>query len=235
LAQKTPTYTNNLLLKALPEADLSLLAPSLVFEELPVKRVVELPNVPIRRVIFPTSGIVSVVADVDERSSAEVGLIGNEGVTGMPIALGSDRSPHKVYMQLAGSGWVVQAPAFRAALDKSKSLSTVVLRFAQAFMVQIAHTAVSNANARLEQRLARWLLMARDRCESDDITLTHEFISLMLAVRRPGVTVALKALETRGMVKVGRGVIRLLNRKAVETLAGPYYGGAESELKRLMR
>lgn len=108
------------------------------------------------------------------------------------------------------------------------------LKFAQAFMVQTAHTAIANGRATVGERLARWVLMARDRMDGDELPLTHEFLALMLGVRRAGVTEALNALEERALLRAGRGKILVLNRKGLEKFAGGYYGVPEAELRRLM-
>ena len=123
--------------------------------------------------------------------------MGCDGFTGLPIVLGNDRSPHETFMQV-GRGMRISANKLRGAISHSPSLQRALLRFAHAFMNQTANTALSNGTASLEERLARWLLMANDRLRGDEIPLTHEFLSLMLGVRRAGVTVALHYLESEG-------------------------------------
>ena len=133
----------------------------------------------------------------------EVGLIGCEGVTGLPIVLGNDRSPYETFMQVAGNGTRIAADKLRDAITQSRSLERALLRFAHSFMNQTANTALSNGTASLEERLARWLLMANDRLRGNEVPLTHEFLSLMLGVRRAGVTVALNYLEQRAPYQSG--------------------------------
>jgi CRP-like cAMP-binding protein len=113
-------------------------------------------------------------------------------------------------------------------------MRVLFLKFVQTFMVQTAHTAIANGRANVEERLARWVLMARDRLDSDEIPPTHEFLSLMLGVRRAGVTVALSALEKRGWLRANHGRLVVLNRRGLEKVAGAYYGVPEAELRRLM-
>ena len=119
-------------------------------------------------------------------------------------------------------------------MQDSGSLRDSLLKFVQAFSVQTTHTAICNARAKLDERLARWLLMAQDRIQSDILPLTHEFLSLMLGVRRPGVTVALKALRERGLIAYRRGEITIKDRKGMERVAGEVYGTPESEYRRLI-
>ena len=137
-------------------------------------------------------------------------------------------------MQIAGAGHRITAPKFRRAMDRSASLRGIFLKSVQAFNVQTAHTAIANARANLEQRLARWLLMAHDRVDGDDLPLTHEFLSLMLAVRRSGVTEALQSFEKQKLITHARKRISVLNRKGIEKIANGFYGVPESELRRLM-
>lgn len=225
----------NRLLAALTADDLDLLDPHLESIALDIRRVLEAPNRPVRHVYFIQRGIASVVAGSGDDKQLEVGLVGCEGMTGLTVVLGDDRSPHATYVQVAGHGRRIAAGKLRQALAKSPSLRQLLLKFAHAFMIQTAHTAIANGRASLEERLARWILMAHDRVPSDTLPLTHEFLSIMLGVRRAGVTVALHGLEGRGLIKSRRGLIRLIDRDGLRAIAGSFYGTPEAELKRLMR
>jgi len=225
----------NRLLNALSRGDRDLILPLLVTTELKVRDVFEQPNKPIEEVCFPVTGIASVVAEHPGGRRIEIGIVGCEGVTGSAVVLGSERTPHHTYMQVAGEGHRLAVSKLRELMTKSPALQAILLKYVQAFMVQTAHTAIANARATLTERLARWLLMAHDRVPGDDLPLTHEFLSLMLAVRRAGVTEALKSLEAAGMIQSARGRITVLNRKAIEKHAGSYYGVPEAEYRRLMR
>ena len=161
-------------------------------------------------------------------------MIGREGMTGLPIVLGNHRSPHATYMQAAGQGKCIPSEELRHATRRSLSLRDSLLKYVQAFGVQTSHTAICNAQSRTDVRLARWLLMAHDRIGDDTLPLTHEFLSLMLAVRRPGVTDALNALRRQGLVSYGRGKITLRDRKKLELIAGDAYGTPEAEYRRLI-
>ncbi|MBN9553770.1 MAG: Crp/Fnr family transcriptional regulator [Alphaproteobacteria bacterium] len=224
----------NRLLAKMSVQDWALLAPHLEDITLKERQVVEVPNKPITHVYFVETGVVSVVAVNAEDHRIEVGVIGKEGMTGTPLVFGDDRAQHSAYMQIGGSGKRIAAPAFVAAIGQSPSLRALVLKSAQAFMIQTAHTALANGRAKLEERLARWLLMAHDRLDSDAVPLTHEFLAVMLGVRRAGVTVALHSFERRGLIAARRGQLTLINRTGIEEVAGSFYGIPETERKRLM-
>ena len=201
---------------------------------LELRRTLEQPNKSIEAVYFPETGFASVVAIQRSGKEVEVGLIGREGMTGLPIVLGNHRSPHAVYIQASGRGHCIAASELRQAIKASGSLRDFLLKFVQAFGVQTAHTAICNARSKMDVRLARWLLMAQDRIQHDTLPLTHEFLSLMLAVRRPGVTDALKELRQRGLISYRRGEITINDRKGIARLAGDAYGTPESEYRRLI-
>ena len=224
----------NRLLAKMSAHDWNLLAPHLEFVTLKERQVVEVPNRPIAHVYFVETGMFSVVAVNAEDHRIEVGVIGKEGMTGVPLVFGDDRAQHSAYMQIGGSGRRLPAAAFVAALNQSHSLRALMMRSAQAFMIQTAHTALANGRAKLEERLARWLLMAHDRLDSDAVPLTHEFLAVMLGVRRAGVTVALHSLERRGLIATRRAQLTLVDRAGIEAVAGSFYGIPEAELKRLM-
>ena len=224
----------NRLLAKMAAHDWALLRPHLENITLKERQVVEVPGKPIAHVYFVETGVVSVVAVNAEDRRIEVGVIGKEGMTGVSLVFGDDRAQHSAYMQIGGSGWRMAAAAFVEAMKQSATLSALVLKSAQAFTIQTAHTALANGRAKLEERLARWLLMAHDRLDSDEVPLTHEFLAVMLGVRRAGVTVALHSFEARGMITTRRGQLTLINRAAIEQVAGSFYGIPEAELKRLM-
>jgi CRP-like cAMP-binding protein len=224
----------NLLLQALSKQDRGLLEPHLSQGAFKVRDNFEHPNRRIERVYFPQTGIASVVALHGEGRRIEIGIIGCEGMTGSAVVLGSDRSPHSSYIQVAGEGQSLPVAALRRAMARSSSLRALLLKYVQVFMVQTAHTAIANARATLEQRLARWLLMAHDRVPGNALNLTHEFLSLMMALRRAGVTETLQSLEDRELIACGRRQITVLDRKGIEKVAGQFYGTPEAEYRRLM-
>ena len=224
----------NKLLASLADDDFDLLEPHLEFVALDLRKSLERPNRRIDAVYFPEAGFASVVAVQSSGKEVEVGLIGREGMTGLPIVFGNHRSPHATYIQAPGTSKCIAATELRKAFQTSPSLRDSLLKFAQAFGVQTTHTAICNTQSKLDVRLARWLLMAHDRIGDDTLSLTHEFLSLMLGVRRPGVTEALHALRERGLIAYARGQITVMNRKGVERMAGKTYGTPEAEYRRLI-
>ena len=179
-AARNSAPPRNQLLAALSQADLALLQPHLRSVPMAVFKDMERPNRRIDTVFFMEAGIASVVAVQPDETRAEVGLIGREGMSGIAVVLGGDQSPHSTYIQVAGEGYGIAADELRKAMDRSATMRSLFLKFAQVFTVQTAHTAIANARARLDQRLARWILMAHDRTDSETLPLTHEFLSLML-------------------------------------------------------
>ena len=152
----------------------------------------------------------------------------------MPILLGTDRTPHECFIQTPGAGLRIRADDLRQAMAASASLHQHLLRFVQAFMIQMGQAALANGCHILEQRLARWLLMCHDRVDGDDLATTHEFLSLMLGVRRAGVTEALQGLEDRGLISTKRGLVTVLDRAKLEGVADDSYGVPEAEYARLI-
>ena len=223
----------NRLLMALSAADLDLLKPDLEFVKLDLRFVLETANQPIRHVYFPESGFVSIVAKTKADRIIEVGLIGFEGMSGVNVVMGDDRSVNETYIQAAGSGSRIRVEKLTQALETSASLRKCLLRYVQAFLCQTSQTALTNGRANLEERLARWILMAHDRLDGDELALTHEFLALMLGVRRPGVTVALHFLEGKGLIKSTRGMVTVHDREGLEEVADGSYGVPEAEYERL--
>ena len=227
MQQKTPTSKNRILSR-LSAADIALLKPDLEAVELQLRYVLEAANEPIQHSYFIEYGLASIVA-ANNHKRLEVGLIGCEGITGLPIVLGNDRSPHETFMQVAGNGVRIPAQKLREAIAQSRSLELALLAFAHRFLNQTASTALSNGTATLEERLARWLLMANDRLRGDEVPLTHEFLSLMLGVRRAGVTVALHYLEQRALIRLARKQIVITDRKGLEAAANGTYHTPEKK------
>ena len=213
--------------------DLDLIAGHLRNEKLEFRRELEGVNRAIEQVCFPETAVISVVACTTEGRSIEAGLIGYEGVSGLPVLFGDDRSPNEAYVQIAGDGYVMASDDLRTAVDTSPTLRSHLLRFAQTFTVLVAQTALANGRAKIDERLARWLLMASDRTRSHELTLTHELISLMLGVRRPGVTDAIHRLEGERLIKARRSSITIRDRAGLEAAANGSYGVAERNYERL--
>ena len=224
--------TSNRLLSRLSRDELGLLEPHLDAVDLPVRKHLEDRNKAIEHVYFIERGFASVVANGTGRS-IEVGIIGREGMTGLSVVMGTDRSPHETYMQAAGDGQRISSAKLRSAMAQSPALHRSFLRYGHAFIVQTAQTALANGRSKIEERLARWLLMAQDRLDGDAVPLTHEFLSVMLGVRRPGVTVALDVLEKDGLIQAKRGVVLIIDRTGLRKITNGAYGAPEAEFKRL--
>jgi CRP-like cAMP-binding protein len=226
------TRSANRILSRLPEEEFGFLRPHLETVDLPVRKQLESRNKAIEHVYFIEHGFASVVANGTGRS-IEVGIIGCEGMTGLSVVMRTDRSPHETFMQVGGDGQRMPSAKLSQALEESPGLHRHLLRFGHAFMVQTAQTALANGRSKIEERLARWLLMANDRLDGDEVPLTHEFLSVMLGVRRPGVTVALDLLEKEGLIQAKRRAIAILDRTGLRKISDGAYGAAEAEFKRL--
>jgi CRP-like cAMP-binding protein len=224
----------NAILNALSPTDFALLQPHLQFVALPFRHRMQQANRRIKTVYFIESGLGSVVAiGSGERRQAEVGVIGREGMTGLPIVLGAERSPCEIFMQVEGRGQSIDADLLSGAMDQSLTMARCFTRFAHVFAVQASYTALANAQGKIEERLARWLLMAQDRIGSDVLELTHEFLALMLGVRRAGVTEALRQLQCKAVLGTARGVVTIADRGGLEECADGLYGQPETEFERL--
>ena len=233
-AVRNSSSPRNLLLAAMSATDFASLQPHLQPVPMALLKELERPNRRIETVFFMEAGIASVVAVQPDESRVEVGLIGREGMSGIAVVLGSDQSPHSTYMQVPGKGQRITVNELRKAMNASQTLHSLLLKFAQAFMVQTAHTAIANARSKVDKRLARWILMAHDRTGDDTLPLTHEFLSLMLGVRRAGVTEALQSLKRQKLIDTGRNRIVVCDRKGLERLAQGTYGVSEKEYRRLI-
>jgi CRP-like cAMP-binding protein len=221
--QPMPTPRNRLL-AALPPEDLARLWPRLEAIEFPLRRVLHAPGEPITAVHFPIAGYVSMLAHLDGGDAAEVGMVGSEGMVGLPLLLGADRDDLEALVQAPCTALRIGATAFREALKDIPALCDLLLRYALVHHGQVARTAACNGRHYIEQRLARWLLMAHDRTEGDTFPMTHEFLSTMLGVRRAGVTVAAAQLQKAGLIRYERGRVEMTNRPGLEGAACECYG-----------
>jgi CRP-like cAMP-binding protein len=222
---KTPSRngSKNRVLAGLPRADLALLKPYLTPVDLPVPTQLETANARIDAVYFMERGFASVVADGPGKRNIEVGIIGREGLTGLALVLGHDRAAHETYMQAPGSAQRISPAHLRKAMDQSARLHRSLLRCVHAFLIQTAQTAVANGRSKLEERLARWLLMANDRIDGPEVPLTHRFLAVMLGVHRPFVTLTVQALERKGLIRAERQVITIIDRKGLIKLSDGAY------------
>lgn len=222
----------NRLLSAMAQSDLAALLAGSAPVSMKMGEILLAPGQKLDTVLFPERGFISFVSP--GKVETELGLIGWEGALGASLILGVDRIPLKAVCQMAGSGIAVRADAFLAVVESSPSLRLLLGRYLHAFMMQTASTAYANSNFTVEQRLARWLLLMRDRVDCDDLEVTHEFLALMLGVRRPGVTVATHMLEGNHLIRARRGRLTILDRAGLETLAQDSYGLSEAEYARVI-
>jgi CRP-like cAMP-binding protein len=201
--------------------------------ELPLRFVVERPNKPVEHIYFPDAGLISVVAALGKTHQAEAGTVGWDQCTGHTVVLGDATALTTTYVQVAGTGYRIAVESFRALLADVPGLKAYFDAAVQAFMAQCTYTIVTNSRGKLEERLSRWLLMAHDRVEGQMIPITHDLLSVMLGVRRPGVTTALQYLEDRKAVATARGRITIRDRALLKAMAGPFYGPSETAQTRL--
>ncbi len=232
--QITQSSAANLLLRSLPSNDYALLAPDLVRIPLPVGLQLHEAHRTITRVYFPEDGLVSIVAVTPGGKQCEVGVFGREGMSETATVLGTDHAPYQAYVQIAGvAALSLPVSALTRAIDASPTLRRHLLRYCQAMMIQLS-SSIAAAGLTIPQRLARWLLMVHDRAAGNEIGLTHEFLSMMLNVRRGGVTIALRALTDAGLIATSRGAIVVRDRAGLVALAVDGYGLAEREYTRLI-
>jgi CRP-like cAMP-binding protein len=215
--------SKNRVLARLARADLALLKPHLAPVDLPVSTSLETANARIDAVYFILRGFASVVADGRGKRSIEVGIIGREGMTGLSVVPGHDRSTHETYMQAAGTAQRISVAHLRKAMDQSVRLHRSLLRCAHAFLIQTTQTALANGRSKLEERLARWLLMAQDRMGGTEVPLTLRFLAVMLGVHRPFVTRTVQALERKGLIRAGRQVITIVDRNGLVKMSNGAY------------
>lgn len=223
----------NRILAFLSRDDRALIGSELEDVDLPLRYRLAEAGAPIEHVYFLDKGVASMTTKVRRDVPVEVGLIGREGVVNVSIVLGGGVSICRTFMQIAGFGQRIAAPKLLAFVAQSPTLQATLLSFVHVLMVQEGQTALANARATISERLARWLLMARDREDTDQLLLTHDFLSTMLGVRRPGVTSAMSELERRGLVSGGRGMIEILDREGLEIHADGYYGVPEAEWRQM--
>jgi CRP-like cAMP-binding protein len=215
----------NLFLASLSEDDYEALRPHFEKVRLPLRMILHEMGAPIEHCYFTDGGMVSLVIRLEDGASIEAGVVGKEGFCGAPALMGfEDSAPHMSMVQMPGIGLRIVPEVLRNEMLRRPGLLDRVHRFTQVLNIQIAHTAACNAHHNLQERLARWLLLAHDRAESDALPLTQEFVSMMLAVRRPGVTVAARSLQATGAIDYQRGRIIVLNRSLLEEASCECYG-----------
>jgi CRP-like cAMP-binding protein len=215
-------------------ADLTRIQGDLTYVELSMRQCTVAANVPIEHVYFVQSGIVSVVAERSEGRAIEVGIVGSEGFSGLPLVLGVGQSPNQEFVQVPGTALRMPVAEFHRAVAGLPEFRVLLLRYVHAFTTQVAQSLLSVGADHLGPRLARWLLMCQDRVHGPVLPLTHEFISMMLSVRRSGVTNTIHILEGEKLIRASRGQILILNRPGLLSFAGDSYGVPEQEYSRVI-
>lgn len=224
----------NRLLAALPGKEFDRFTAQMDDVSLAVRDVLYRPNGTIRHVYFPRTAVVSMTLTMQDGATVEVGTVGNDGMAGVPAFLGADKSPTEVFCQVAGEARRMPVAAFREAVRPDGPFRDLVQRFTQVLLNQVSQTTACNRLHPIEARLARWLLMTHDRMGGDEVPLTQEFLSYMLGVQRPSVTLAAGALQKAGLIRYTRGRITVLNREGMEAAACECYRVVRSELDRLL-
>jgi CRP-like cAMP-binding protein len=231
---ESQTPQHNRLLAALPaEVQLRLL-PHLALTPLPLGRVLYEPGDVMRHVYFPTDSIVSLLYVMADGASAEISVVGNDGVVGVSLFMGGDSTSSRAVVQSAGYAYRLNAQRLKDEFSRHESMQTLMLRYAQSLMTQMAQTAVCNRHHSIDQQLCRWLLMSIDRLSGNDLHMTQELIANMLGVRREGVTEAAGRLQAAGVITYSRGRITLLDRPRLEELVCECYAVVRLEAERLL-
>jgi len=233
MSEASPQAVNRLL-AALPDAEYQRLVPHLERVPLPVKQVLHKRGESIEYVYFPHRAIVSLISTPEEGSKVEVGLVGNEGLVGIPAVLGDNIATTTAIVQREDSGMRMEASLLKTEFQRGGVLQSLLLRYTQALYALTSQNVACHRLHHLEERLARWLLLVYDRVGSNQLQLTQEFISEMLGVRRAGVTEAANRLQQAGLIRYSRGKITILNRQKLEAASCSCYGIINSEYTRLL-
>ena len=224
----------NHLLNAMPPAVHRRLDRYLRIAPMPLGRVLYESDKLLSDVFFPVDSIVSMVYVMEDGRSAEIALVGNEGILGVALFMGGKTMPHRAIVQSAGHAYALSSDVLMREFGRSGDLQHLLLRYTQALLTQMAQTAVCNRHHSVDQQLCRWLLLSLDRLSSPQLTMTHELIANMLGVRRMGVTEAAGKLQEAGLIKYNRGRITVLDRKRLETRACECYRVVRREYDRLL-
>lgn len=224
----------NHIVASLPPADYERLAPHLEQIELSHGQMLYETDGRIEHVYFPINMMTSLVSQLSDGSSVEVGVVGFEGMVGLPLVLGVDKSPHETMAQIPGAALQMKAEVLKAEFKRGGALHDSLLRYTQNQMLQTSQVAACNRLHTVEERLARWLLMSHDRVLRDRLPLTHEFLSMMLGIRRAGVTTAALALQADELIRYRRGSITIVDRLRLEDFACECYRIVKTEFDRLL-
>jgi CRP-like cAMP-binding protein len=225
---------DNQLLAALPPLEWDRWLPQLERVNLPLGQVVYESGRTLSHVYFPTTAIVSLLYVMENGASAEIAVVGHEGVVGISLFMGGESTPSRAVVQSAGEGWRLRAAAIKEEFNRSHPVMHLLLRYTQALITQMAQTAVCNRHHSLDQQLCRWLLLSLDRLPGNELVMTQELIANMLGVRREGVTDAALKLQKLGLIRYARGHITVLDRTALAARTCECYGVVKKEYDRLL-
>lgn len=226
--------SKNHLLAELPHVEFERLRPHLVPVKLPLGKVLYESGDKLDYVYFPTTAIVSLLYIMENGSTAEIGVVGNDGILGIALFMGGDTTPNRAVIQSAGDAYKMKARDLMDEFSLGGKFHNLLLRYTQALITQISQTAVCNRLHTVEQQLCRWLLLSHDRLDSDKLVMTHDLISNMLGVRREGVTLAARKLSEQGLIKNVRGTMTILDRPGLERACCECYKVVNDEYNRLL-
>jgi CRP-like cAMP-binding protein len=228
------TPKQNHLLAALPAADFERLSPHLELVSMPLGKALYESGGRLEHVYFPTTSIVSLLYVMADGASAEIAVVGNEGILGISLFMGGETTPSRAVVQSAGHGYRLKSQLLKQEFSRAGSMMHLLLRYTQALITQMAQTAVCNRHHSVEQQLCRWLLLSLDRLASSELTMTQELIANMLGVRREGVTEAAGKLQHAGVIHYKRGHITVLDRPRLEQEVCECYSVVKKEFDRLL-
>lgn len=231
---KQPFPAKNRLLAALPTKEYERLLPYLENVSLPLKQVFYQPNEPIEYVYFLNHGVASLLTYMEDGAAVETATVGNEGMVGLPVFLETYTTPSQAIVQVPGNGVRMRADVFTTSVKQGSSLHRLMKRYTQALLSEVMYSAACNRLHSIEERCCRWLLMTRDRVESDEFPLTQEFLSQMLGVRRPSVSVVAGILQKAGLIRYSRGKITILDQEGLQDSSCECYKNIKREYDRLL-
>jgi CRP-like cAMP-binding protein len=231
---RAAAFRKNRILAALPAEEWKNWMPLLERVDMPLGQVLYEPGVALEHVYFPINAIVSLLYVMEDGASAEIAVVGNEGLIGVSLFMGGESTPSRAVVQSAGVGCRLKAAAMMAEFNKAGPVMHVLLRYTQALLTQMAQTAVCNRHHSLDQQLCRWLLLSLDRLQGDELVMTQELIANMLGVRREGVTEGALKLQKAGLIRYARGRITVLDRAGLERRTCECYAVVKREYARLL-
>lgn len=234
MSQSIHSPQQNHLLDALPDEDFQRIAPMLELVEMPLGQALYESGGHLKHVYFPTTSIVSLLYVLESGASAEIAVVGNEGILGISLFMGGETTPSRAVVQSAGYGYRLSAKQLKDEFNRAGHMMRLLLRYTQALITQMAQTAVCNRHHAVEQQLCRWLLLSLDRLAANEVNMTQELIANMLGVRREGVTEAAGKLQRDGIIEYARGHIKVINRPGLEKRVCECYQVVKTEFDRLL-